>query len=216
MKKEFKAIPNRSKRTFTITTETGSKYRTIPMIKEEFNDALYWTLNDWKQFLKTDEYYKISGWQKGSTRLIERGEKPVKGAKNIRVTRRQKPDVFGQKGTFKNFAKIGVLNKPQILDEVAAREIQIFLDNDRELYLKMKLPILKALQKKYSKGIYNIDSAAKIWQKYIEAGMVKYNKTFGNKYSKWFDLLSVSDRKLLALEYAKETLMEFNEGNFEF
>jgi hypothetical protein len=166
--------------------------------------------------MKLLESDSLSGWKKGSTRLIERGEKPVKGAKNIRVTRRQKPDVFGQKGTFKNFAKIGVLNKPQILDEVAAREIQIFLDNDRELYLKMKLPILKALQKKYSKGIYNIDSAAKIWQKYIEAGMVKYNKTFGNKYSKWFDLLSVSDRKLLALEYAKETLMEFNEGNFEF
>jgi hypothetical protein len=155
MKKEFKAIPNRSKRTFTITTETGSKYRTIPMIKEEFNDALYWTLNDWKQFLKTDEYYKISGWQKGSTRLIERGEKPVKGAKNIRVTRRQKPDVFGQKGTFKSFAKIGGIELNVIGLELQnlerdINELNSFIRAEKSILEKNRLKeILQAKKSQY-------------------------------------------------------------------
>lgn len=49
---------NKSKNTFTIKTDSA-KYRTLPMSKEEFMSAQYWTGNDWQQFLKTDEYYKI-------------------------------------------------------------------------------------------------------------------------------------------------------------
>jgi hypothetical protein len=57
--REFRITSNKSKRTFTIRTN-GSKYRTLPMNKEEFEHAdMFWTGNDWQQFLKTDEYYKI-------------------------------------------------------------------------------------------------------------------------------------------------------------
>ena len=61
--KKIIATPNYRNRTFTlrIFNEKGrkSKYRTLPMKKEEFNKELKNTENDWKQFLKTDEYYKI-------------------------------------------------------------------------------------------------------------------------------------------------------------
>lgn len=49
---------NNSKRTYTIRTDY-SKYRTNPMNKEEFNNAYYWTANDWRNFLKTDDYYLV-------------------------------------------------------------------------------------------------------------------------------------------------------------
>ena len=40
-------------------TESG-KYRTLPFSKKEFEHAdSFWTGNDWQNFLKTDEYYKI-------------------------------------------------------------------------------------------------------------------------------------------------------------
>lgn len=55
----MKIRSNKSKRTFTITNETA-KYRTFRMSKQEFESAYYWTENDWKQFLKTDEYYKVN------------------------------------------------------------------------------------------------------------------------------------------------------------
>lgn len=55
----IKVKSNQSKKTFTIRTSGGNKYRTIPMSKDEFESAEMWTKNDWKQFLKTDEYYKI-------------------------------------------------------------------------------------------------------------------------------------------------------------
>lgn len=55
--REFRITSNRSKRHYTLfDTATGTKYRTFPMTKQEFNSADYWTGNDWKQFLKTDEY----------------------------------------------------------------------------------------------------------------------------------------------------------------
>jgi len=56
---EIKATANKSKRTFTIRTENGLKYRTTPMSKEEFNIHQYNTANDWAQFLKSDNYYKV-------------------------------------------------------------------------------------------------------------------------------------------------------------
>lgn len=49
---------NHSKRTFTIRVE-GSKYRTYQMDKETFSAELNNTANDWAQFLKGNDYYKV-------------------------------------------------------------------------------------------------------------------------------------------------------------
>ena len=51
---------NKAKRTFTIRTKSA-KYRTLKFSKEEFEHAeFFWTANDWKQFIKTDECYKVN------------------------------------------------------------------------------------------------------------------------------------------------------------
>ena len=56
--REINATPNHSKRTYTIRTSSG-KYRTLPMSKEEFNSCRHNTANDWNQFLKSNDYYKV-------------------------------------------------------------------------------------------------------------------------------------------------------------
>lgn len=55
----IKVTSNKAKRYFTLWTSTGNKYRTIPMSKEEFQSCEHNTDNDWKHFLKSDEYYSI-------------------------------------------------------------------------------------------------------------------------------------------------------------
>ena len=56
----FKISSNKAKRTFTIRTKY-SKFRTLQFTKEEFEHAdFFWTGNDWKQFLKSDECYKVN------------------------------------------------------------------------------------------------------------------------------------------------------------
>lgn len=48
---------NKAKRHFTIYKEDGTKYRTLPMSTEEFHSNEMNTMNDWKQFLKSESYY---------------------------------------------------------------------------------------------------------------------------------------------------------------
>ena len=56
----LKISSNKAKRTFTIRTKYA-KYRTLQFTKEEFEHAdFFWTGNDWKQFLKSDDYYKVN------------------------------------------------------------------------------------------------------------------------------------------------------------
>ena len=55
---EIKVRPNYSQRTFTLW-KNGTKYRTYQFSKEEFNQATYWTGNDWSQFFKTNDYYVV-------------------------------------------------------------------------------------------------------------------------------------------------------------
>ena len=59
----IEVTPNYSKKTFTIRTYINgklfAKYRTIEMSQEEFDAEERNTQNDWKQFLSSDDYYKI-------------------------------------------------------------------------------------------------------------------------------------------------------------
>ena len=56
---EINISANQSKRTFTIR-KNGSKYRTYPFEKSEFEHAeRFWTGNDWQNFLKTNDYYIV-------------------------------------------------------------------------------------------------------------------------------------------------------------
>jgi hypothetical protein len=54
----IKTVPNYRDKTFIIQNETA-RYRTYPMNKEEFNSCLMNTGNDWKYFLRSDDYYKV-------------------------------------------------------------------------------------------------------------------------------------------------------------
>ena len=61
--KLIKATPNHSARTFTLRIYTNGKltgkYRTVKFNKIEFKEGLNNTSNDWLQFLKTSDYYRV-------------------------------------------------------------------------------------------------------------------------------------------------------------
>lgn len=102
---------------------------------------------------------------------------------------------------------------PTYRDKDAAREIELFADNDSQLYYQYRRPILINLSKKYKKGTFDVDKAAKLWRYFIDAALKKYNKEFGSRSDKWFELLDTHDRNLLATEYAIRTKQEFDLGN---
>lgn len=102
---------------------------------------------------------------------------------------------------------------PGPVDMDAVVEIELFIENDGQLYRQQTYPILKNLTKKYLKGTYNVDRAADLFRYLIDNGMKKYHKEYGGRGSKWFQLLSTSDRQWLAEKMAKDTLIELNSGN---
>ncbi len=60
---KIKVTANKTKKRYTIRKYEGgkcvAKYRTFKMSKSEFNEAEYNTTNDWINFLKTENYYKV-------------------------------------------------------------------------------------------------------------------------------------------------------------
>jgi hypothetical protein len=60
---EIKATANKIKRTFTLRkyskNKLVSKYRTLPMSREEFEDAQYNTSADWQDFIFQEEVERI-------------------------------------------------------------------------------------------------------------------------------------------------------------
>jgi hypothetical protein len=161
----------------------------------------------------------------GATMFVETNEsKKKRPTKVIRVTRKGN-------GTFKKFNTIGNIHKdknshnvkinvlsgiktPSYYDKDMAREISLFADNDADLYRQSKQPILKNLAKKYQKGTFKVDLASKLWVYYIENALKKYHKMYGNSRASWSTLMKPADRRLLAMEYAQDTLNDFNNGEF--
>jgi hypothetical protein len=142
-------------------------------------------------------------------KTIPQHKRRVNGMENHKDTKSHNVNIRVVSGLGKSI-KIGSM--PSYKDKDAAREIQLYADNDSQLYRQRKNPILQNLSKKYLKGTYDIDKAAKLWRYYIDAALQKYHKEFGGR-GKWYDLLSVPDRNLLALEYAINTKDEFDLGN---
>ena len=151
---------------------------------------------------------KKSAPKKAAKKIVKKAA-PKRSVSLHKDTKSHNVNIRVVSGVGKNI-KIGSM--PVYKDKDAAREIQLYADNDSQLYYQRRKPILQNLSKKYLKGQYDIDKAAKLWRYYIDAALQKYQKDFGGRGS-WSNLLSVPDRNLLAIEYAKATKDEFDLGN---
>jgi hypothetical protein len=56
-----KVSSNKTRRDFTFEMESGIKYRTVKLTKEEFQDEEKTTIDEWCYFLQTDKenFYKL-------------------------------------------------------------------------------------------------------------------------------------------------------------
>ena len=173
------------------------------MSKKELQNALTKKLSDSgisKDFLKNNFIFEKLG-------SIKKKSAPKKSASK-RIT-----DIHKDSKSHNVNIRV-VSGLPSYKDPDMAREIELYADNDSLLYFQRRKPILINLSKKYKKGTYDVQKAAKLWRYYIDAALEKYNKEFGSRGDKWYDLMSVPDRNLLALEYAENTKAEFDLGNF--
>jgi len=64
-------------------------------------------------------------------------------------------------------------------DEVAARELTLYIENDATLYRQRIQPIIKNLARKMKKGTFDTELAQKGFMYAVEHGLKNYNKDFG-------------------------------------
>src|SRR5688572_659731 len=175
----------------------------------------------WTSAIKEASRQLKSGRKISATLLIEKKEtKKTKPKRVVRITRLKsgrfkKLQQVSGKGKYKmSGTHTSISNVPGYSDPDAAREIELYADNNNQLYFSRRLPILKNLAKKYRKGIYDTEKAAILWRYYIEDAMQRYHREFGSRGDHWTDRLKVPDRQLLAMEYAKQLKDEFDHGIF--
>ena len=65
------------------------------------------------------------------------------------------------------------------VDEVAARELTLYIENDSTIYRQRIQPIIKNLARKMKKGTYDPELAIKGFMYAVEHGIKSYNKEFG-------------------------------------
>lgn len=86
-------------------------------------------------------------------------------------------------------------------DPIAAREIELYAENNSSLYSQRWIPIINNLKRKKNKGTFDVKKAAVLMKYYVEDADKRYNKEHGDRNAKGY-ILSVNDRKLLAAKLA--------------
>jgi len=99
------------------------------------------------------------------------------------------------------------------VDEYAATELKLFVENDADLYRQQFIPIIKNLVRKKAAGIYDHEKAIKLFMYLMESGAKKYNKEFGS--GRWYDMFNVPTRKAAAKEFVETFEKEYSYGNWD-
>ncbi len=99
-----------------------------------------------------------------------------------------------------------------MIDEHAATELKLFIDNDADLHRQQHVPIQKNLATKKVRSQYKHDLAVKAFGYLVEAGAKKYAKEFGGT---WHQMFNVPTRKAVAEELTKDFETEFELGNYD-
>ena len=88
------------------------------------------------------------------------------------------------------------------------RELQLFCENDGDLYRQQMQPIQKNLERKLAKGNYDHEKSKKLWMYLADNCAKKYVKEFGSEGQPWHKMFSTSDRRAVAAAFADDFKQE--------
>jgi hypothetical protein len=100
-------------------------------------------------------------------------------------------------------------------DEDAARELELYIDNDRDFYFQQFIPIVKNLMLKRRKGVYNRELAVKLFMYLMDAGAKKYVREFGTAGQKIDAMFNKNTRLLAARAFRDSFENEAELGNYD-
>jgi hypothetical protein len=99
--------------------------------------------------------------------------------------------------------------------EAVVAELELYIENDGDLYRSQTTSILKNLATKKAQGAYKHDLAVKAFEYLVEAGAKKYAKEFGSPGHPWHKMFDVPTRRAVAKSFAKSFETEYALGNYD-
>lgn len=96
-----------------------------------------------------------------------------------------------------------------------AAELELYIENDADLYRSQTTSILKNLTTKKAQGAYKHDLVVKAFEYLVEAGAKKYAKEFGSPGHPWHKMFDVPTRRAVAKSFAKSFEAEYELGNYD-
>lgn len=91
------------------------------------------------------------------------------------------------------------------------RELQLYCENDGDIYRQQISMIEKNLAKRLAKGTYDHEKAKKLWMYAADNCAKKYNKEFGNESGlPWHKMFSTADRRAVAETFANSFKQEYD------
>ena len=104
------------------------------------------------------------------------------------------------------------------MGEDEARELELFITNDADLYRQRHEPIIANLSKKKYKGVYNHDKAITLMMYLVDDGAKKYFNQFGSSGfldgGSWNIMFDKPTRLMVAKELVDSFETEFGYGNY--
>lgn len=91
------------------------------------------------------------------------------------------------------------------------RELELFIDNDGDLYRQRTVPIEKNLLLKKKKGVYDKEKAVKLWMYLVDDGAKKYAREYSIGKD-WNVIFPRSSRLKVARSLADNFDREYNLG----
>ena len=91
----------------------------------------------------------------------------------------------------------------EAVDKDAAKELQLYIENDQKLYRQVE-SIVKNIQRKMKSGKYDHKKAPKLWMYVVDAGAKQYHKEYGTPGDKWTKMFDKQTRQAVAETMADE------------
>lgn len=100
-------------------------------------------------------------------------------------------------------------------DPTAAHELELYIDNDSQLYHSQFIPIVKNLMLKRRRGVYDRELAVKLFMYLMDAGAKKYIAEFGSRGAKIDTVFNRNTRLQAARAFRDSFETEAEYGNYD-
>ena len=107
------------------------------------------------------------------------------------------------------------LRNPGETDTISARELELYVENDAQLYRSQYTPINRNLATKKARGVYDHDKAVKLFMYLMESGAKKYAREYGGPGANWHEMFNVPTRRAAAERFARHFEVEYGLGNYD-